>query len=301
MRVLVTGISGFVGRHLAVALQAAGHEALELDAPVAEGGVAQPVDIREPAAVDAAVARLRPDACVHLAAVAFVPDAERDMAGLFAVNLAGTLHVADALLRHVPHARLVFVSSAQVYGPSGDGEVAPVAEDVPLRPVSAYAVSKAAAELALLGRHRAHGLDVVIARPDNHTGPGQSACFVVPAFVDGLRAVRDGRAAAVPVGNLASMRSFTDVRDVAEAYVRLLCHGRVATAYNISADAHLPIREVLTVLAAIAGVPLRTVVDSARFRPTDASPLLDTRRLRQDIGWAPRYALEQTLRDLWQA
>ncbi len=295
MRVMVTGAAGFVGRYVVAALRAAGHEPLPSDMLSAPGVSA--LDIRVAAAVEAAVAAARPEGCIHLAGVAFVPDAARDPTGLTGINVDGTRHLADALLRRAPAARLLFVSTAQVYG-FKRGE-APLAEEAELHPGSPYAHSKAAAERLLLERHRGRGLDVVIARPGNHTGPGQADKFVVPAFIRAVRAFRDGREPAVRVGNLESERDFTDVRDVVAAYLLLLAAGRSGGIYNISASAHLRIGELLERIARLAGVTPKLEARPELYRPTDAFPALDTERLRRDTGWKPSYPFDVTLRDLW--
>ena len=142
-------------------------------------------------------------------------------------------------------------------------------------------------------------LDVVIARPGNHTGPGQSPKFVAPAFAHALRDFRDGRLPSIAVGNLDSERDFSDVRDVVAAYVLLLEKGARGGIYNISAGEHVRIGDLLTALARIAGVSPVTHVEPARFRPTDAVPVLDTAQIRA-LGWRPAYPLERTLADLWR-
>ena len=297
MRVLVTGAAGFVGRHLLDALRAAGHEPLPTDLRADPAAGIEAFDICSAADADAAVRRMRPDACIHLAGVAFVPDAARNPQALDAINVEGPLHVARALLHHAPHARLLFVSSAQVYGIRN--RPVPAREHETPDPASPYARSKARAEAALLELAAQQNLDVVIARPGNHTGPGQSPKFVVPAFIHAIRDFRDGRRALITVGNLDSERDFSDVRDVVAAYVLLLERGERGGIYNISAGLHLRIGDLLQRIAAIAGVSPTTRTDPALWRPTDAMPELDTARLK-DLGWRPAYPLERTLADLWQ-
>ncbi|MDD5705672.1 MAG: GDP-mannose 4,6-dehydratase [Kiritimatiellae bacterium] len=292
---MVTGAAGFAGRYAVAALKRAGHATFASDMAEADGVTR--LDIRSAAAVGAAVAAARPDACLHLAAVSFVPDAARDPDGLHAINVAGTLHLAEALRRHAPRARLLFVSSAQVYGAVRGA--APLSEDAVLRPASDYAKSKAAAEEHLLTLCRDGGLNVAIARPGNHTGPGQSPKFVVPAFIAAVRAFRDGRLPAIPVGNLECERDFTDVRDVTAAYLLLLERARTGAIYNIASGARLRIGELLERIARLAGVTPRIEVKPELYRPTDAAPVLSTASLVTDTGWQPRIGLDDTLRDMW--
>ena len=297
MRVLVTGAAGFVGRHLLPVLRAAGHEPLPTDSRADPAAGIEALDICRATDADAAVRRLRPDACIHLAGVAFVPDAARNPQALNAINVEGPLHVAQALLRQAPRARMLFVSSAQVYGIRN--RPGAMREHDPLDPASPYARSKACAEAALLELAARQGLDVVIARPGNHTGPGQSPKFVVPAFIHAIRDFREGRRASIAVGNLDSERDFSDVRDVVAAYVLLLERGARGGIYNLSAGVHLRIGDLLQRIARLAGVSPPVQTDAALYRPTDAMPSLDTARLRA-LGWRPAYPLERTLADLWQ-
>ena len=296
MRVLITGASGFVGRHMSARLVDEGHVPLPTDLHAESNSGVMALDICSATEVNAAVRELRPDACIHLAGVAFVPDADRHPEALQSINVDGPIHVADAMIHHVPQARFLFVSSAQVYGFKYRPE--PMTEADPIRPASAYAQSKVQAEAALLDRATRHGLPVIIARPGNHTGPGQSPKFVVPAFIRAVRGFQAGSLKEIPVGNLESERDFTDVRDVVSAYLTLLLTGQSQGIYNISAGMHLQIRELLARIAAIGKVEPRIVVDPTRYRPTDAMPTLDTTRLRA-LGWKPRYSFDQTLADLW--
>lgn len=298
MKIWVTGASGFVGRYVVDAVVAAGDEPLATDIrPDAERRV-EALDIADAASTTAYARRTRPDACVHLAGLAFVPDSAKDPALATRINLGGAVNVAEALLAANPAARMVFASTAQVYGPRR-GDV-PLAVSDELRPASPYASIKSQAEEALRRLHRERGLAVCIARPGNHTGPGQSPRFVVPSFIGSVLDFRDGRADRVPVGNLESVRDFTDVRDVADAYLLLLRSGKAGETYNISSNEHVTINELLQKIAALAGVAVTPVVEPARYRPTDATPVLDTAPLRA-LGWQPRRKLDETLRDMLAA
>ena len=301
-RVLVTGAAGFVGRHLVRELASAGHEvlttdALPPDAPAAAGlpGYAQ-ADLRDAAAVRSLLRAARPDGVIHLAAVSFVPDGARDPALALTVNVGGTLALAEGILAEVPAARLLFVSTAQVYGTTRSD--VPLREDAPLLPVSLYAVTKVAGESLLRGLCAARGLDAVIARPGNHTGPGPSPKFVSVAFARQVLAAARGELRELRVGNLDSVRSFADVRDVVRAYRLLLERGRTGRAYNVAAGADVRIGELLDRLRALAGTDAPAVADPALYRPADACQSLDASRLREETGWAPRLSLDDTLRDI---
>jgi len=298
VRVVVTGATGFVGGHLLAALRAAGHE------PVALGGPHDPppaiaVDLLDSAAVRDVVAGAAPDAIVHLAGQAFVPLSVVDPLGTLAVNATGTAHVLEAA--RAVRARVLVVSSAEVYGIQR-AERMPLDETAVLRPGNAYAASKVAAETYALAWHRSYGLDVVVARPFNHIGPGQDERFVVASFARQLADIAGGAPPLLRVGNLEAQRDFLDVRDVAAAYVLLLANGRAGEVYNICSGRPVAIREVLRQLITIARVPVEIRDDPERMRSSDL-PILsgDATKLRAETGWEPQYSLAASLRDIYEA
>jgi GDP-4-dehydro-6-deoxy-D-mannose reductase len=304
MRVLVTGATGFVGRHLLVALRAAGHESIALggphDAPPATGA-----DLLDAAAMRRAVDDAAPDAIVHLAGQAFVPQSIADPLGTLAVNAGGTAHVLEAARGYRDRVqrplRVLVISSAEVYGIQRP-ERMPLDETAVVRPGNAYAASKLAAEAYALAWHRSYGLDCVVARPFNHIGPGQDPRFVVPSFARQLADIAAGAPPLLHVGNLEAQRDFLDVRDVAAAYVLLLANGRSGEVFNISSGRPVAIREVLRQLITIARVPVEIREDPERMRASDL-PLLsgDSAKLRAETGWEPRLTLTESLRDIYAA
>ncbi len=302
MRILVTGASGFVGRYLARDLSEHGHIVIGLDISFAD----PPSYCRETIVADLADASrihdvfrsVRPDACVHLGGIAFVPAADIDPFRVLAINTLGTVHVLDAARSNVPQCRVLTVSSGQVYGP-GSAYGPALDEDSPLRPVSLYAISKAAADLATLGYARHYGLWAITARPNNHTGPGQSPSFAVPSFARQVRAIARGASPPVlRVGNIESRRDILDVRDVVTAYRLLIEKGRPGLAYNIAANRDIRIGDILMELCRLADIHPRVETDPSLFRPPDSSPVLSIERLKRDTGWSPTIPLEKTLRDV---
>ncbi|MGI5868697.1 MAG: GDP-mannose 4,6-dehydratase [Kiritimatiellia bacterium] len=303
-RVLVTGAAGFVGGHLIRELEACGHTVATTDAaPAASLPGYRAADLRDRDALRALVRDARPDACVHLGAISFVPDGERNPGDLLAINIAGTVNLAEALRAEAPACRLLFISTSQVYGPAVSLKAAnvPIRENAPPLPLSLYAISKSAAENAVAGYGAAHGLQTLVARPANHIGPGQSPRFVAASFARQILAAKAGEIDEIRVGNLDSIRDFTDVRDVVRAYRLILEHGQIGNAYNIATSERITIRELLDRLMALAGASPRIVVDPELYRPGDASPRLDVSRLREHTGWTPQFTLDQTLADILAA
>jgi GDP-4-dehydro-6-deoxy-D-mannose reductase len=296
VRVLVTGSAGFVGGRLIPRLVAAGHTPI---------GVDREVDVGDPDSVAGAVAAAAPDAVVHLAARSFVPDSFRDPAGTFRVNFLGVRNVLRAVEEHAPRARVLTVSTGNVYGVATP-PAPPFDETAPLRPGSPYARAKAAADL-LAASHGARGLDVVRVRPFNHTGRGRPDSFVESSLARQIVEIALGRRPArIAVGNLDAVRDFLDVEDVVGAYLRLLDRSVPAGLYNVASGVGRSVREVLETLLDLAGLSpakVETAVEESRWRPTDHA-VGDAARLRAAAGWAPRVAFRETMRSLlegWRA
>lgn len=292
MRVLVTGGRGFVGGRLVPRLAAAGHEVRVVD---------REVDVAKAEAVAAAVSADPPGALVHLAALAFVPDSLSAPEATFRVNFLGTLHVLEAVRAHAPDARVLVVSSGHVYGTSALDAPA-FDEGADLRPESPYARTKAAADLLARG-FAERGLDVVRARPFNHTGRGRPVQFVESSLAHQIARIERGLAPPrLAVGNLDAVRDFLDVEDVVDAYLRLLDPRVPPGAYNVASERARTVRELLEGLLALSTLgsapgAVEVVVEPERWRPTDRA-VGNARRLRELTGWEPRVPFESTLREL---
>ena len=286
MRALVTGASGFVGRHLVAHLAAAGDEVATSDA-----------EITEPEALEADFGECRPDAVFHLAAQADVGASFTDPAATLRVNVEGTFNVLDAA-RQAGAGRVVVISSADVYG-RVEPESLPVGETAPMRPVTPYGASKAAAELVCVQAGLGRGLDVVRARAFNHLGPGQSDRFVAAALAARIAANERTGDDIVRVGNLQARRDFTDVRDVVRAYRLLAERGAEGEVYNVCSGTARAVRELAEALIARAVHPMRLAADDGLQRPVDVAEVRgDPSRLHAATGWRPDVALERTLDDL---
>jgi GDP-4-dehydro-6-deoxy-D-mannose reductase len=296
VRVFVTGARGFVGTRLVARLTARG------DAVV---GADREVDVSRPEALRPALAGAAPDAVVHLAAVSFVPDSWSDPEATFRVNFLGCRTLLEAALTEAPRARVLLVSSGALYGSAPPG-APPFREEAPLRPDSPYAWTKAAAD-RLGGLYAGRGLDVVRARPFNHTGPGRPDRFVESSFARQIAELELGRRSGpLAVGNLDAVRDFLDVEDVVDAYLALLepaLPGPPGGVYNVASGRGRTARQLLDALLAKSPVTPAIVPDPARWRATDAS-VGDARRLGQATGWQPRRDFDDTLSRLlehWRA
>lgn len=301
MRVLVTGAHGFVGHHMVAELRAAGHQAVRLSRPQDcphPGPDDLLADICDAPRLAEAVRDTRPDGCIHLAGIAFVPTGWTQPELVFDVNVLGTLNLLEAFRQHAPRARLLTISSALIYGNKDHGGV--LTEDSPFAPESLYSVSKLAADLNTLLYARRYGLAAMSARPCNHIGPGQSTDFVVSSFAQQVADIAAGRhEPLMKVGNLESLREFMDVRDVARAYRLILERGQAGHGYNVTTGRIVKIGYVLEQLCRQAGVQPRIEINPARFRPTDAQPRLSAARLERETGWRPERRLEDTLADIY--
>jgi GDP-4-dehydro-6-deoxy-D-mannose reductase len=283
MRTLVTGSDGFVGRHAVDRLASTGIDV------VAFSG-----DIRNSDACRAQVREARPDSILHLAAIASVADAWRDPESVSEVNVGGTRNLLAAIAELAPAARFLLISSAEVYGPVPEREQ-PIDERTEPRPASPYAESKLEAERVAL----AEGLEIVIARPFPHIGPGQDERFAIASFASQIAKIERGAEPVLRVGNLDARRDICDVRDVVDAYLGLLETPGASGTYNVCSGRAQRIGDVLSALLALAEREIEVVADPERMRPADVPLLLGSpARIERDLGWKAVRPLEQTLSDI---
>jgi len=289
---LVLGASGFVGRNLFA------HGPYDIDGRAVQ--LVEPeagLDLVDEDAVAALVAAVRPDFVLHLAAISHVPQSFREPRRTLEVNVIGTLNVLTALRDAAFRGRMIYVSSGDVYGRVDDDDL-PVTEAHLPRPRSPYAVSKLAAEALCAQWAITEGLDVLIARPFNHIGPGQGDQFVVSGFARQVNAIAHGGAEpVVEVGDIDVTRDFLDVRDVIAAYFRLFARGRAGETYNVCSGVERSVRQVLERLLELAGVHATTRAASGRMRPAEQRRMRgSSARLHRDTGWSPSVDLDDSLR-----
>lgn len=310
MRVLITGVTGFVGTHLAKRLSAGARET-ELWGLVRPDSSTSAIrgtcpalrlvaaDLGDADSLARAVRTARPETVFHLAAASPVASSWESPAHVFQTNAVGQIHLFEALRALEIPPRTVVACSGDGYGRIEPSDI-PVTEASPLRPVSPYGVSKAAQDM-LAGQYAAgFDLPVVRLRLFNHTGPGRPSRFVASSFARQLAEIEHGlRPPSLTVGNLDAVRDFTDVRDVTRAYELAAARGDAGQVYNVCSGRPTSIRQLLDILLSISGEGVRVTIDPHLSRPADIPVLVgDASRFSDATGWSPRIPLEQTLRDL---
>ena len=310
MRVLITGITGFAGSHLADYLLAE-HPDVEIfgtkrwRSPIeniehlADRVELVECDLKDATAVRGVLADLRPGRIFHLAAQSFVPTSWTAPSETLSNNILSQTNLFEAMRSLDLEARIQIAGSSEEYGLVHPNEV-PIVESNPLRPLSPYAVSKVAQDLLAYQYHRSYGLEVVRTRGFNHTGPRRGEVFVTSNFAKQIASIEAGlREPVIRVGNLSAQRDFTDVRDTVRAYWLALEKGEAGEVYNLASGRAVTIQELLDMLLAQSDVEVSVEVDPDRLRPSDVEILVgDYSKFHAATGWEPRIPLQQTVSDL---
>jgi len=308
MRVLITGITGFVGSHLAEYLLSRGVEVVgtarwrsRTDNIDHLGDRIRLVecDLRDFASVKRVLASTSPDQIYHLAAQSFVQTSWRAPGETLTTNIIGQLHLLEGIRDLKADVPMQIAGSSEEYGLVTPDEV-PIRETNALRPLSPYAVSKVGQDLLAYQYHQSYGMHLVRTRAFNHTGPRRGQVFATSNFASQIAEMEAGRAEPVlHVGNLEAQRDFTDVRDVVRGYVLALEKGEPGEVYNLCCGTGRSIQEVVDILLGMARVKIRVEQDPERMRPSDVPILVgDCTKFRGLTGWAPAIPFEQTMRDL---
>jgi len=308
MRILITGITGFVGSHLA---EYALRRNAEVWGSVRWRSQTQNInhikddlrlvdcDIRDSSSVNHLISQARPDYIFHLAAQTFVPTSWHAPNETLSTNVMGQLNVLEAVRFIKVDARIHIAGSSEEYGMVYEHEL-PIRETNPLRPLSPYGVSKVSQDLLGYQYHQSYGLDIVRTRAFNHTGPRRGHVFVISDFARQIAQIEaEMKDTIVEVGNLEAERDFTDVRDVVIAYWLALEKGDSGDVYNVCSGKGRIIKDVLTKLLAIAQAEVQIVEKPERYRPSDVPTLVgDSDKFRQKTGWEPETPFEKTLDDV---
>ena len=302
LKVLVTGATGFVGRHLGRLLAG---EGLDLygtcfpDHPCPEDRQLVHLDLRSAEGAEALVERVKPDWVIHLAAVSNVRKSWENRRETLETNILATGNLLEAVRKFSPAARFLDISSSDVYGLPRSGDHL-FREDDPVEALSPYAYTKLAGEILSRFYVKVERLDIVIARPFPHTGPGQTADFVFSDWASQIARIENGLAEPViRVGNLEVRRDYADVRDVVRAFVLLMRKGRTGETYNVCTGRAVSLRDILASLVSLARKPVKVEVDPAKLRKTDIPFLAgDGSKIKRETSWSPTFPLEETLLSL---
>lgn len=310
MKVLITGITGFAGSHLADFI-------LEEHADVRVYGMIRwrsrrenirhlqdsielvEADLKDMVSMKKCLAHVKPDRIFHLAAQSFVPTSWTCPSETFCINSIGQINLFESLLSLGLKPRIQIAGSSEEYGLVHEDEV-PMKESNPLRPLSPYAVSKVAQDLLGYQYHQSYGLPVVRTRGFNHTGPRRGEVFICSNFARQIAEIEAGKREPVMyVGNLEAKRDFTDVRDMVRAYWLSLEKGKPGDVYNIGSGTTYKIKDVLDMLLSLTDKKVKVEVDPDRLRPSDVPILLaDSSKFRNATGWEPRFEFSRSLKDL---
>lgn len=307
MVALITGVTGFVGSHLAELLLAEGEIVVGLARTgrwvagaehLKEQVRLATAEIGDGTALAEVLREHRPERVFHLAGQANVPASFRDPAESWRTNFTGTQALLAAVEDVLPEARVLHVSTGTIYGRPRPEEL-PIVETTPYRPTTPYAHSKLAADLLALDAAHKHGTHVVVARSFNHIGPRQQGDFAIARFAEQIaRRERDRDAEPIHVGRLDVARDFTDVRDIVRAYVLLLERGMPGAAYNVASGTTWRLADLLDRLRQRARRSIEVATDPAHCRADDPPILsVDVALLRRETGWQPRVPIDQTLAD----
>ena len=310
MKILITGVTGFVGSHLA-------EYCLSLDQQVEVIGTCRwrsrreniehledainlyECDLRDASSVKTLLADIQPERIFHLAAQSYVPSSWNSPGETITTNVIGQLNIFEAMRETNSTASIQIAGSSEEYG-LVHPEEAPITEKNPLRPLSPYAVSKVAQDMLAYQYFQSYGLKVVRTRAFNHTGPRRGDVFVTSNFAKQIAEIEAGqRPPVIHVGDLNPKRDFTDVRDIVRAYWLSLEHCSLGEVYNVASGKAYRIKEVLKILLDNSGQDIEVVEDPERLRPSDVPLLLgDNSRFCKATGWIPEIPFEQTAKDL---
>lgn len=286
--ILITGINGFVGSILRRSLEAKGYLVFGIDTESKDPSVRQ-ADITSLPAVLQCMEELSPDFIFHLAAISRVDLTDPSL--LYSINVNGTMNLLSAAARLKKKPGFLLVSSSQVYGVVDDSRQ-PITEDVPIRPVNHYGASKAAAENIARVFHLDHGLPLVIVRPFNHTGRGQDPHFIIPKIASALREKKHG----IELGNLSVIRDFMDVRDVADAYIRLMERLPDGEIFNVASGTGYRLSDLLTLMQELSHTTLEIKQSDSLLRKNEIIKSIgDSTALQHSLKWRPAYGIRDTL------
>lgn len=307
-RILVTGAGGFVGSHLIHALKERGEYEIFAAVYKSTSDVSDLIpadhiiegDLTDATFANRLIEQTQPEVIFHLAALSVVHSSDKQATTVMNANTTLQYNLLEATKNFAPHARFLAICSANEYG-LVENTTKPIDELTPLRPLNPYAVSKVTQEMLSLQYHLAYGLDTVMLRPFNHTGPGQTIDFVIPALAKQFVEIKKGQhPPTIEVGNLDNTRDYTDVVDMVEAYILASTKGRSGEIYNIGSGRGATVGQLIEMFKKITGLEVEVTVKDEMVRVADVPSLIcDATKFHEATGWSPKVALEQTLKNVY--
>lgn len=307
-KVLITGVSGFVGSHLADYLLTM--EDIQVYGTIRHRSnwdnilhIKNKMKVIDCNIVDAisvmqVIKGIKPDYIFHLAAQSFVPTSWKAPQDTLQTNIIGTVNILEAVREYIPECKVLVIGSSEEYGKVYENEI-PIRESNPLRPLSPYGVSKVTQDLLAQQYHKSYGLNVYISRAFNHEGPRRGEVFVTSDFAKQIVEIENDKRSIILVGNLDAIRDFTDVRDIVRAYWILVNKGVSGFPYNICSGEGTKIGDLLKMLISISEIFDFTIVqDEDKMRPSDVPILIGECSAMHTLGWERNYSLNQTLTDI---
>ena len=307
-KVLITGISGFVGSHLVELLLDRNYEIAGLDIvdDIEERTIPRDIkiyscDLRDEQEVNQVINSFLPDLIFHLAAQTSVKLSFENPADTFSINVNGSLNIFEAVSKLETPPKMLFISSSEIYGQLKPEQI-PVTEETPLMPVNPYGVSKAAVDLMAYQYFKVYNLPVYWVRAFSHAGPGQRTVAVLSDWAFQTARIELGISAPeIKVGNIEVNRDYTDVRDTVRAYVALIEKGSPGQPYNTCSGKGYRLSELLDIIVSLSSKKIKIVSDPSRLRPVDIPILIGSpEKLKKDTGWQPKIKIEQTLKDIYE-
>ena len=308
MKILITGITGFVGSHLVeFLLKKGGQEIYGLKRwrspltnikEILHNVTLLNGDLRDSASMNRLISEIRPERIFHLAAQSYVPTSFTAPTDTIETNVNGTINLLEAVRNAKINPKIHICSSSEVYGQVSEDEL-PIKETNPFRPQSPYAISKVGEDLFGFQYFKSHGLQTITSRAFTHTGPRRGEVFVVSAFAKQIAEIEAGKQEPIlRHGNLESVRTFLDVRDIVKAYDLLLEKCEPGEAYNIGGDVHMKIKDMLDMLLEMSDKKIELVQRQSLLRPSDVTlQIPDVSKFKDATGWKPEIPFKQTLKD----
>ncbi|MCS7249973.1 MAG: GDP-mannose 4,6-dehydratase [candidate division WOR-3 bacterium] len=308
MKALITGITGFVGSHLAEYLLSKNYEVygtyrwrsrMENIIHIKEKLKLYECDLKDATAVYNLIKEIKPDMIFHLAAQSYVPMSWACPSETIITNVISQINILEAVKNLKMDTLIHIAGSSEEYGLVYENEI-PIKETNPLRPLSPYGVSKVAQDLLGYQYYKSYNLKIIRTRAFNHEGPRRGEVFVTSNFAKQIAEIEKGkREPIIYVGNLQAVRDFTDVRDVVRGYYLVLTRGRVGEVYNIASGKGYKIKEILDFYLEKSKVKVEVKIDERRLRPSDVELLIgDATKIKEECGWQPEIPIEKTLEDL---